>query len=76
MISDALLGIVHLQVLDADVLYWHLWKTVEVSSTAGSTADDMVDVDIAEARSSSRLPCNLLYLLALGLVAIVEYLNS
>ena len=72
---DALFGIVHLQVLDADVLNRHLGQTVEVSSTAGCTADDMVDVDVAEARSSL-VDLEYLYLLVLGLVAIVENLNS
>ena len=46
--DDALLGIVHLHILDADVLHWHLWKTIEVGGTACATADDVVDVDIAE----------------------------
>ena len=44
--NDTLLGIVHLHILDADVLYWHLWKTIEVGGTACATADDVVDVDI------------------------------
>ena len=36
---DALLGVVHLHILDADVLHWHLWQAVEVGYTAGTTAN-------------------------------------
>ena len=48
--DDTILSIVYLHILDVDVAYRHLWETVEVSCTTGCAADDMVDVDIAEAR--------------------------
>ena len=54
-----------------NIAYRHLWETVEVSGTAGCATDDMVDVDIAEARSCL-VYLELLYLLALCLIAIVE----
>ena len=73
--DDTILSIVNLHILDVDVAYRHLWKAIEVGSTAGCTADDMVDVDIAEARCCL-IYLELLYLLALSLIAIVENLNG
>ena len=73
--DDTILSIVYLHILDVDVAYRHLWETVEVSSTTGCAADDMVDVDIAEARCCL-VYLELLYLLALSLIAIVENLNG
>ena len=72
---DALLGIVHLHVLDADVLHWHLWQTVEVGCTAGTTADYMVDVDVAEGWSCF-IHLLHIYQLLLLLVAVVQYFHS
>ena len=69
--DDAILCIVYLHILDVDIAYRHLRETVEVSGTMGCAADDMVDVDIAEARSCL-IYLELLYLLTLSLVAIVE----
>ena len=69
--DDTILCIVYLHILDVDIAYRHLWETIEVSCTAGCAADDMVDVDIAEARSCL-IYLELLYLLALSLIAIVE----
>ena len=73
--DDTILSIVYLHILDVDVAYRHLWETVEVSCTTGCAADDMVDVDIAEARCCL-VYLELLYLLALSLIAIVENLNG
>ena len=72
---DALLGIVHLHVLDADVLHWHLWQTVEVGCTAGAAADYMVDVDVAEGWGCL-IHLLHIYLLLLLLVAVVQYFHS
>lgn len=69
--DNTILCIVYLHILDVDIAYRHLWETIEVSSTTGCTADDMVDVDIAEARCCL-IYLELLYLLALSLIAIVE----
>ena len=73
--DNTIFCIVYLHILDVDIAYRHFWKTIEVSSTTGCTADDMVDVDIAEARSCL-IYLELLYLLALSLIAIVENLNG
>ena len=67
---DALFGIVHLQVLDADVLHWHLWKAIEVGGTACATADDVIDIDVAEGWSGFIYFLHIYHLLLL-LVAIV-----
>ena len=73
--DDTMLCIVYLHILDVDIAYRHLWETIEVSCTTGCAADDMVDVDIAEARCCL-VYLELLYLLALSLIAIVENLNG
>ena len=69
---DALLGIVHLHVLDADVLHRHLWQAIEVGGTASTTADDVVDVDVAEGWGGLIHFLHIHHLLLL-LVAIVEH---
>lgn len=68
--DDALLGIVYFQVSDADVLHWHLWKAIEVGGTACATADDVVDIDIAEGWSGFIYLLYIYHLLLL-LVAVV-----
>ena len=73
--DDTILSIVYLHIPDVDIAYRHLRETVEVSGTTGCAADDMVDVDIAETRSCL-VYLELLYLLALSLIAIVENLNG
>ena len=68
--NDTLLGIVYLQVSDADVLYRHLRQTVEICSTACATADNVIDIDIAEGWSGFIHLLHIYHLLLL-LVAIV-----
>ena len=69
--DDAIFCLAYLHILDVAIAYRHPRETVEVSGTTGCAADDMVDVDIAEARSCP-LYLKLLYFLTLSLLAIVE----
>ena len=71
--DNTLLSIVYFHILDADILYRHLWQTVEVSGTADATADNVVDVDVAEGWGSFIHLLHIYYLLFL-LVAIIQYL--